>query len=87
MVKSKKLLAFFLVMILTLSVVLAGCTSSKTNETTNTTSSNASSNTETKKIKIGFSLPTMREERYQRDRDAFVEEAETWSRSFSTRCK
>ncbi|ADH60107.1 D-xylose ABC transporter, periplasmic substrate-binding protein [Thermoanaerobacter mathranii subsp. mathranii str. A3] len=76
MVKSKKLLAFFLVMILTLSVVLAGCTSSKTNETTNTTSSNGSSSTETKKIKIGFSLPTMREERYQRDRDAFVEEAE-----------
>lgn len=76
MIKSKKFLALFLVLILALSVVVAGCTSSKTNENSNSASSNTSSSNDTaKKIKIGFSLPTLREERYQRDRDAFVAEA------------
>lgn len=77
MVKSKKFLALILVLVLALSVVIAGCTSSKTNQSSSTASSNTTTSNDTaKKIKIGFSLPTMREERYQRDRDAFVAEAQ-----------
>lgn len=82
MFKSKKLLAFLLVFVLAASVIFAGCQSTKDNGTSTTTSSNSSNSSNSnkstdtsKKIKIGFSLPTMREERYQKDKAAFEEEA------------
>ncbi|TZE81391.1 D-xylose ABC transporter substrate-binding protein [Calorimonas adulescens] len=80
MSKVKRALVLLLVLIMTVSLV-AGCGGSNTNTQSNSsteTQPNSSSNTETaKKIKIGFSLPTLREERYQRDRDAFVAKAES----------
>lgn len=65
--KSKWLIPMVATLSLSLTL-LAGCgTSAATSSSTGSTS---------KQIKIGFSLPTMREARYPRDRDAFVAEAQ-----------
>lgn len=70
MLKKSKLFMVSMVTVLSLGL-LAGCGTNATS-TTNTTSN---SNAEVKKVKIGFSLPTLKEERYQRDRDKFVKKA------------
>lgn len=76
MLKSKRFLALLITFVMALSIVMVGCQSTK-NESNNSkaASSNTSTNDKNKKIKIGFSLPTMREERYQRDKASFEEEA------------
>ncbi|MDI6600421.1 MAG: D-xylose ABC transporter substrate-binding protein [Thermoanaerobacteraceae bacterium] len=80
MLNVKRSLVLLLVLIMTISLI-AGCGGSNTQAPSNSSTETqpaASSNTDTaKKVKIGFSLPTLREERYQRDRDAFVAKAES----------
>lgn len=80
MLKVKRSLVLLLVLIMTASLI-AGCGGSSTQAPSNPpeeTQPTASEGTETdQKVTIGFSLPTLREERYQRDRDAFIAKAES----------
>ncbi|TYP56774.1 D-xylose ABC transporter substrate-binding protein [Thermosediminibacter litoriperuensis] len=68
-----RVLALLLVVFLTVSI-LTGC--SKTVQDQAASSDQQQSQNEEKKIKIGFSLPTLREERYIKDRDYFVQRAQ-----------
>ncbi|SMB99480.1 xylose-binding protein [Thermanaeromonas toyohensis ToBE] len=72
----KKLVALMAVAVLALLVV-AGCSSSKATKQQEPGAAGQSQSQSTgKKIKIGFSLPTLREERYTKDRDYFVKKAQ-----------
>ncbi len=59
----------FLVVTISISLLLAGCTGQGTAPASNTRAPGA-------KIKIGFSMDTLKEERWQKDRDLFVKRAE-----------
>jgi len=79
----KKVLALLTVFVLLMGL-MAGCSSSNNSSSSDTSNgssndnSNASdTNASSGKIKIGLSLPTLREERYPRDRDAFTKKAES----------
>jgi D-xylose transport system substrate-binding protein len=58
-----------LILTIALSLLLAGCTGPSGAPTTNTKAPGA-------KLKIGFSMDTLKEERWQKDRDLFVKRAE-----------
>ncbi len=64
MLRKSKLFLVSLVVVLSLGL-LAGCGSNSAN----------TSSGKAKKVKIGFSLPTLKEERYQKDRDQFIKKA------------
>lgn len=79
----KKVLALLTVFVLLMGL-MAGCSSSNNSSSSDTSNgssndnSNASdTNASSGKIKIGLSLATLQEERWQRDRDAFKEKAES----------
>jgi D-xylose transport system substrate-binding protein len=76
----KRVLALVAVCVLLVGV-MAGCSGSNqpasSSNDTNTNDSSDNSNNSSKKIRIGLSLATLQEERWQRDRDAFKEKAES----------
>jgi len=63
-----KLLAFLLAVI---AFALTACTMPANNSTTTTTSQTNKVNDAGKKVKIGFAMATVKEERWQRDNEAF----------------
>jgi D-xylose transport system substrate-binding protein len=65
----QRLLRTGFALLLTASLALVGCGQTKSTSEGGNTSSGA------KKIKIGFSMDTLKEERWQRDRDMFVAKA------------
>ncbi|AEE97533.1 sugar ABC transporter substrate-binding protein [Mahella australiensis] len=74
----KRVLALLTVFILLVGV-MAGCASNQpasSSNDANTNVSNGSNDNKSDKVKIGLSLPTLREERYPRDREAFTQKAE-----------
>ena len=67
-----KKFSFLSVLILAFAIVLTNCVSAPQGNTTSTgNSSNTGSNDPNRKVKIGFAMATVKEERWQRDRDAF----------------
>lgn len=60
--------------VLALGILVTGCGTST--EPATTTGDNTQQPAVNEPVKIGFSLPTLREERYQKDRDQFVATAE-----------
>lgn len=56
---------------LMLAVFVAACVQPPSQNTTNSTAGNAQTKDPNRKIKIGFAMDTVKEERWQRDRDAF----------------
>lgn len=73
MFKKSKFFMVSMVTVLSLGL-LAGCGTNTANSTSGN-SATTSSSAAAKKVKIGFSLPTLKEERYQKDRDEFVKKA------------
>ncbi len=80
--KHKKTIILSVIFLMMLSV-LVGCTkkdsapSSASSSTSSTKSDSTPAKPAQKEIKIGFMLPTMQEARYVKDRDFFIEEAES----------
>lgn len=56
---------------LMLALFVAACVQQPTQNTSNATSGNAQTRDPNRKIKIGFAMDTVKEERWQRDHDAF----------------
>lgn len=71
MLKKSRIALVSMVAVLSMGLLVTGCGSPAT------TSSSTDKQQVDKKVKIGFSLPTLREERYQKDRDEFVKKAES----------
>jgi D-xylose transport system substrate-binding protein len=74
MINKTFLLKSFAAVLIVLAGLLLGCTNRS--GTSNDTAQNNSNATARKKIRIGFSMDTLKEERWQKDRDLFVKRAE-----------
>ena len=74
MFKKSKILTASMAMVLALGILVTGCGTS-TEPTTSSEGTNEQATVD-EQITIGFSLPTLREERYQKDRDQFIATAE-----------
>lgn len=70
----QKIKGFLLLNLATFLLVMSGCVNAPQQGTNNTTSTGSNSQTATnsgKKVKIGFAMDTLKEERWQRDKEAF----------------
>lgn len=66
-----KFKGFVLLAIIAAISIISACVSAPQNPTGNTANSGATTADPNKKVKIGFSMDTVKEERWQRDREAF----------------
>lgn len=71
----RKIKGFVLLNVIFGLLVMSGCVNAPTTTQTNTPASNSNgqtaSSTDGKKVKIGFAMDTVKEERWQRDKEAF----------------
>ena len=65
----------FILVVICFSIMVFGCADTSNKEKSDTSQGEKVDSSE-KKIKIGFSMASLREERWQKDRDIFIREAE-----------